>query len=68
MTNFHLIWLVSHRSGFEAVIHGLLDANIDIVVLIVLSDAVKMNSIAVDMNGILPVSKNRDVLVKIFDF
>ncbi len=66
LTDFHLVWLISHSSRFEAVIHSFLDTNIDIVLLIVLSDAVKMDGIAVDINGILTVSKYCDVLVEIF--
>jgi hypothetical protein len=65
VADFHLVWLVSHRSWLKAIIHGLLDANVDIVVLIVFSYSIEMNGVAVNVDGILAVPEDHDIVVEI---
>jgi hypothetical protein len=65
VADFHLVWFVSHRSWLKAIIHGLLDADVDTVVLIVFGYSIEMNGVAVDVDGILAVPEDHDVVVEI---
>lgn len=65
LADFHLIWLVSQSSWFEAVVHGLLDSDVDTVVFVVFGHTVKVDGFAVDVDGILTVPEDHDVVLEI---
>jgi hypothetical protein len=64
-TDLHLVRFIAHGFWSEAIVHGFLDADVNVVGFVVLGHLVQADAVAIDIYHVLSVLEHQNVILKV---
>lgn len=66
ISDFHLIWLISHWFWLESVVQPFLYSDVYNIILIMLSNSIETYLLTVDSNNFLTIPEEQNIILKVF--